>query len=37
MMGGQRLLLIVDDVWGGELLRELRFNLLPVVTVLAAS
>ena len=37
VLGGQRLLLIVDDVWDHEVLATLRAALPPTVTVLATS
>ena len=37
VLAGQRLLLIVDDVWDQELLATLRANLPPTVTVLATT
>jgi hypothetical protein len=37
VLGGQRMLLIVDDVWNRELLGTLRANLPPTVTVLATT
>ena len=37
VLGGQRLLLIVDDVWDRELLATLRANLPPTVMVLATT
>ena len=36
-LGGQRLLLIVDDVWDRELLRMLQAGLPPTVTVLVTT
>ena len=37
VLDGQRLLLIVDDVWDQELLATLRASLPPTVTVLATT
>ena len=37
VLAGQRLLLIVDDVWDGELLGTLRANLPASIAVLATS
>ena len=37
VLGGQRLLLIVDDVWDPELLNTLRANLPATVAVLATT
>ena len=37
VLAGQRLLLIVDDVWDRELLDTLRANLPPTVAVLATT
>jgi len=37
VLAGQRLLLIVDDVWNGELLSTLRVNLPATIAVLATT